>query len=367
MINLVVAIVIGIILHYYNNGADSRMVDKELYKIELTSVASQLLSTTLTAEVQLELTIQHQTVESNLIQAGEEILEIYVNMVYIHLILSAYLVQNIFQYIFARLRHKSTYILTSEIILNSICAAVALHIFITYNSYYKYIEVSEDNGKFVSLEIIDRMNEDEYFRVQVLFAFLSSAQWVRVFFIIRSSKFLGPMIHILLNVFTQVGKFLIGIYLVIFLMFLSLGKIMFLELNEFNSTTSTITTLFSASLGEFDFAIFRANLTLEDTFGYVYFILFLAMSNIVALNFAIAILTHRFDELDKINTGLYLKQIIMIRQVLEKHNSYSGIVSAFVPFNWINIAFSSIILLKKDSRFNTIVLHIFYLPVLLIG
>ena len=163
---------------------------------------------------------------------------------------------------------------------------------------------------------MSRTSNDKFFRVQILFAILTSAQWIRVFFIIRASKFLGPMIHILLHIFKQVGKFMVGIYLVIFLMFLSMGKIMFLELNEFESTSSAITTLFSASLGEFNFNIFRADMTLEPIFGYSYFIIFLGISNIIALNFAIAILTERFNVLEKNNTGLYLKQVVMIRQVL---------------------------------------------------
>ena len=160
------------------------------------------------------------------------------------------------------------------------------------------------------------------------------------------------MIYVLLNVFTQVGKFMIGIYLVIFLMFLSMGKIMFLELDQFETTTDSIATLFSASLGEFDFSIFRGSMQLEPVFGYIYFIIFLGLINIISLNFAIAILTQKFNELQKVNNGLYLKHIIMIRQVLQKNEHYSGLVSAFPPVNILTFPLVTILCIRGNFSKN---------------
>lgn len=296
---------------------------------------------------------------------GEELLDQAVFLSWFHMFLSTYLLQNIMQYVFARIRGKSVKILFHELAINTICTLIVTYIIIVYYAHYKHIEVADERYRAVTT--MNKIIQDKYTKFQFLFAILTAAQWVRVFFIIRASKFLGPMIHILLNVFTQVGKFMIGIYLVMFLVFLSMGKIMFLELDEFESTGSAIATLFSASLGEFDFAIFRASMNLEDGIGYVYLITFLLLISIIALNFAIAILSQRFDELQKIKNGLYLQQIIMIRQVSEKDSVYSGIVSAFAPINIFNVPLSLLICIKKNKRVNSVALHIFYIPVLLLG
>ena len=233
------------------------------------------------------------------------------------------------------------------------------------NRYYLNIEAKQE--KFRSFEIMVRMNQDEYWRFQTLFAIITAAQIFRIFFIIRASKFLGPMLHILTKVFTQVGKFMIGVYLTMFLVFLCMGRIMFLQLPEFSSPGRAILSLFSASLGQFDYSIFTQRQVLEPKFGYLYLTVFLAFVNIIALNFAISILSHRFNELQNVNNALYLKQILMIRQTLDVDKYYSGIISTFPPLNLLNIPFALSLWAKKSKRLNTLVLNIFYLPVLLIG
>ena len=147
------------------------------------------------------------------------------------------------------------------------------------------------------------------------------------------------MIYILINVISHVGTFTIAVYLVLFFVFLSLGRIMFWELEKFRMTNVFIMTLFSASLGEFSFSIFRGNMALEPNFGYAYMIVFLELVNIVELNFSIATLTQIFNQLDKINNVLFLRQIILIRQVFQEHETYSKIVCSFTPLNILSLVF----------------------------
>ena len=273
----------------------------------------------------------------NATKESDKILKGYETVMWCHFVLGTYLLQNLLQYIYAKLRKRSAKIIASETVLNSISFILVMYNLTLYYCYYRYIEVNDHRQ--LSFKIVNRMNSDWYCKFQVSFAIIYAIQWLRIFFIIRASKFLGPMIYILVNVIGHVGKFMIAVYLVLFLVFLSLGRIMFLELEEFKTTNISIMTLFSASLGEFDFSIFRGNMALEPGFGYAYMIIFLTLVNIVALNFAIAILTQRFNQLDKINNALYLRQIILIRQIFQEHETYSGMVCSFAPLNFLNLVF----------------------------
>ena len=74
--------------------------------------------------------------------------------------------------------------------------------------------------------------------------------------------------------------------------------------------------LFSASLGNFDFSLFSQNEEyLPRQYGWIYLILFLVLTNIVLINFLIAILSNKYTEMEPKKKLLYNRNILRIKQI----------------------------------------------------
>ena len=101
-------------------------------------------------------------------------------------------------------------------------------------------------------------------------------------------------------------------------------RILFFSIPEFQDETKTFLTLFSASLGNFDFQIFdNPNMNVNPWFGYITMLLFLVISAITLINFLIAIISNVYNDLSDIGIGLYLRSLIGIRQILQNDERYS--------------------------------------------
>ena len=181
--------------------------------------------------------------------------------------------------------------------------------------YYFYYQAKEyEPAKFKSILIIGETSSDNFFKFQFLVSIIIAIQWLRIFFVFLASRSFGPLIKILTSMLKDVSKFLI-IFGLIFMIFTSAGRIMFINLEDFSTVERTIVYLYSACLGNFEFSIFDAPMPLDNYYGYVYLILFLLITSIVFLNFIIAILTNVYMIWQQYDEGLYLRQIIMIRQL----------------------------------------------------
>ena len=248
--------------------------------------------------------------------------------------------------------------------MNLVHLFLVLYVLLKYEVEYKDIYVSDP--KFRSVEIIGRVTGDDYMKVQIPIAIIVGIQWARVFFVFQASKYFGPLIKILSWMLIDVAKFFI-IFGINFVIFLSAGRLMFVALDDFQDTYRAIVYLISACLGNFDYTIFNSLETPPHYFGYVYLISFLWISTIILLNFIIAILTNIYIEWQSYYEGLYLRQIVLTRQILEDDIHYSCLISAFSPLNLISFPFSILVLFTKSSRINKLILHFCYIPVLIFG
>ena len=165
----------------------------------------------------------------------------------------------------------------------------------------------------------------------------------------------------------EISKFLL-IYGMFFLIFSSSGRLLFNGLSSFKDNTSTVITLFSASLGNFSFSMFDDPNNVVSSFNsYAYLVLFLVISNVILLNFIIAILTSIYEVLKAKSTIIYLTQIVKWRSVFGYNEYYSSMISLFIPLNIIMLPLVPFILILKSKKLNLILLHISYVPVLIIG
>ena len=198
-------------------------------------------------------------------------------------------------------------------------------------------------------------------------AYLILIQWIRVIFIFRVNSTFGPMLTILTKMIIEISKFLL-IYLMFFLIFSSSGRLLFNALPSFKDNTSTILTLFSASLGNFSFSIFKDPLNAVSlTNSYIYLALFLLISNVILLNFIIAILTSIYEVLKSKSKVIYLAEIVKCQSVFGFNEYYSSMISLFIPLNLFFLPLAPLIFILKSKKLNLVLLHISYIPVLIIG
>jgi len=81
----------------------------------------------------------------------------------------------------------------------------------------------------------------------------------------------------------------------------------------------------------------------------------------------IAILSTTYASLEEKKVVLYINEILKLRSSLEYEKRASGLVSAFPPWNIFPLILSPFYFFIKDTRkFNEIVCHICYFPVLIL-
>jgi len=151
-------------------------------------------------------------------------------------------------------------------------------------------------------------------------------QWLTVILLFRVNNFIGPMLNIIQNMLEEIIKFIL-IYLIILVVFATSALLFFQNLNEFKDVTQSFTTLLSASFGSFRFNIFEAEeMVVTTDFGYFFLILYMIVSNVVLLNFIIAILSNTYLKLINVSKALSLNEIIKIRSIFEYDSKYSGLI-----------------------------------------
>ena len=77
---------------------------------------------------------------------------------------------------------------------------------------------------------------------------------------------------------------------------------------------------------------------------------FLIVTNILALNLLIAILTNTFQELSVRTNILFLSEILKLRTILEYDEDYGALVSTFPPWNVFVLPSIPFYLTKKDTK-----------------
>ncbi len=85
------------------------------------------------------------------------------------------------------------------------------------------------------------------------------------------------------------------------------------------------------------------------------------------LNFVIAILSNTYSVLTSRSNAIYLKQVIVLNQLIGYEEGYSAMVSGFPGLNLLLAPVYPFLLKFNSKRFNTVVLMIEFVPVALVG
>ena len=349
----IIILIIAVLLQIYTDELVEAAIKQDVYGNQYRAILVQIFNPSIDsqgrqslineAEVFKQFWINEAVIAVN----GFERLLIY-NLV----LLFSYLLKNLTQIQFAYIRNKKPDVVIPELCMN--CFGLVLTIYILFFYWFHYVHVDPEIFKDDSnhIDIILKMTSDKHMKFQFTASLIIAIQWARVFFVFQASKAFGPLIKILTSMLVDVSRFAI-IYVLAFVTFFTVGRIMFIELEDFQQSSRAIAYLFSACLGNFDFTIFNEPMTLPYYSGYLFLILFLILMSIILTNFIIAILTNVYMIWHKYDEGLYLRQIVMIRQVLQKHDIHSSLISAIAPLNLVTVPFSLLNLIYQSERLNS--------------
>ena len=150
------------------------------------------------------------------------------------------------------------------------------------------------------------------------------------------------------------------------MVFASIGNLLFSSVDQYSSLYNALKTLFSSSLGNFDFSTL-ANNNKSQNLGDIFLVIFVILNNILLLNLLIAILSSTYALLEGKKVVLYINEIIKLRSSLEYNEKCSSLISTFPPWNVIAVIMSPFIMIKPNPvGANRILLHIEYIPMLIL-
>ena len=170
------------------------------------------------------------------------------------------------------------------------------------------------------------------------------------------------MVKILGSMLLNVSIFML-LFTALFLIFAAIGLLIFQDLEGFSTPTLTLTTLFSACLGNFDYTIFDSAQEVSPYVGYIFLTIFLLFTMIMLMNFLIAILSNIYANLNDVQIGLYLRKVLYLRQRSNYDERFSSIIYALPPMNIISFMLLPLIAYFKSPKLNNLILLFQYIPV----
>ena len=195
---------------------------------------------------------------------------------------------------------------------------------------------------------------------------LTGIQFVRVLLILQASKIFGPMLKTLFSMLGEVARFLLILSIIVFA-FIVMGRISFFEFDELSSISKATTYMVSALFGEFDFGTFDGPATSNNWVGYIYLMVYLFITTTTLLNFLIAILSNTYEINRSRSKGLYLSYIVNVKHTVDKDKNYSSLVYSYTPFIFFLLPVYPFLLWKERPKLNSVIMHILYVPVLIIA
>ena len=123
-------------------------------------------------------------------------------------------------------------------------------------------------------------------------------------------------------------------------------------------------TIFKASAGVFnneEMVQAREN----SYIGYIFILVYMILCFILILNLIIGQLSSAYRKYLKKRNVLFLLETLSVREASESDEKYSASVSCVYPLSILNLFLGSYVLSVKNPKINRMVLHFYFIPVLL--
>ena len=333
------------------------LIQEQNFVLDQKAVIDALLGQTQTTAIieQLELAYVVQN------DISSEYYKFFDVAITLNILTIGYFVQDILEIVYSSLRkvHVKTY--TLSVMLN-LTSTITIFIWIIkhYGDYSSGL--GEYREEVRASVIISRMQDDNDFNIKFVLAILLAIQYIRLVLALQVSRTFGPMVKILTSMIVDVAIFLF-LFVAMFFIFAGAGELLFEELDEYKDIVESLKTLFSSCLGEFEYETYDELKSVNPHVGYVFITVFLIIISIMLLNFLIAILSNTYELLNDVKNGLYLKNVIYLRQKYNYDRIYSSLVYANTPFNLFMLILLPFVIYFKSKKLNKMILMVEYFGV----
>lgn len=179
-----------------------------------------------------------------------------------------------------------------------------------------------------------------------------AGQIINVMEIIQFQSDIGPLAKIVEKMTEDFSNFMI-LYVVLILMFAIVGNSTFLfDLKEYEGLFQSCLTVLEASIGNFDFDIYKrvtSDLQYLGLFGNVYTMTIVISFKILILNLIVAILSNTYNMFDTQSSGLFLSKILNSRDEMAFDENYGAFLLGITPVNLIVLPFVPFAMFMKPS------------------
>ena len=106
----------------------------------------------------------------------------------------------------------------------------------------------------------------EQYAMEIVYGVMVSAFWLKIILYLRLSSLLGPLTKMIAYMSQDIFSFLI-LYAVQLMSFAAVFNILFVKEDSYSTLYDTILTLFSSTLGNFDYSTVTGSATVSDGVG----------------------------------------------------------------------------------------------------
>ena len=287
--------------------------------------------------------------------------------VYISIVTFFFPIRIILEFIFSCKTKRSPKLLSFINLLDVTLCAIFIFRLIKEYAYYEvglngYTQKHKMAVRYY--ENIYQINNDTIF-IDVIYWIGAFSLWMRLLVMFRLTQFLGLLIKMIILMIWEIVIFMV-LFIIVLVIYSSIGSLLFYTVLSYKDFWTTFITLFSASLGNFDFTIL-SNQPKGKLTGDIYLMTFLMLTAILFLNLLVAILTSVYSNLETKKFVLYISEILKFRSSQDYDKRASGLTSSPPPWNLLSLLMSPFYFTKVNQvKLNTFVLHVCYIPVLLI-
>ncbi len=154
-------------------------------------------------------------------------------------------------------------------------------------------------------------------------------------------------------------------YTSVLVIYAIVGVVLFSDVFAFHDMTSAMFTLFTASARDYNINVMNG-CAVGNIIGYIYFNSYLIINVILLMNLLIGQLAYAYRKYNKQRNVLMLLYTLSVRDVSEADEKYSSVVSVPFPLTVLNLLFGSVVLGAKSPLINLILLHFYFVPVMIV-
>ena len=244
-------------------------------------------------------------------------------------------------------------------------------------NYWNYLEILLlilSLLTFIDFRMIFKDNVDEKYGEFILISILcllDIATWTRIAGILLTWKNLGPVIKMIYLMALLLLKYIFIYSVFIVCMSAVFTAILFGSSNQFYNMTTSLISLISPYIQNFDTENFHQNKLL----GQIMLMVYTSITGIMLINLLIAVLSNVYDELSKQVDASHRAVLITYHRKFQWNSEYGYIIFLPNPLNICNIIVFPIQLLigtknkERQMKFNKLICKIyfliFYFPIIL--